>query len=56
MTHFLLMLAFALVVAVVFGVVSKDNLKDQFRYGLRVFMEFMAVGLLIAWLLYFLPL
>lgn len=56
MIHFALMILFALLVAVVFGVVSKENLREQIRYSLRVFGEFMLVGLILAWVFYFLPL
>lgn len=56
MIHFMLMILFALLVAVVFGIVSKENLRDQLRYSLRVFGEFMVVGIILAWILYFLPL
>jgi hypothetical protein len=53
--HFLVMMLFALMVAVVFGVVSRDNVRERLLYGLKVFAEFMGIGLALAWLLYFLP-
>lgn len=56
MIHFALMLVFAAIVAVVFGTISKDNLHDRIKYSLRVFLEFVLVGLLLAWVFYFLPL
>ncbi|CAN5870806.1 hypothetical protein BH18ACI4_BH18ACI4_07650 [soil metagenome] len=46
---------FALFAAVVFGTVAKDTNKDRFFYGLKVFVEFIIIGLLLGWLLYFLP-
>ena len=55
MSHFLLMLAFAAAVSVVFGITGKREVKERFRYGLKVFVEFVGVGLALAWLLYLLP-
>ena len=55
MRHFLVMTAFAVVAAVVFGTVAKDTTHDRVAYGLKVFLEFMAIGMLLSWILYFLP-
>jgi hypothetical protein len=49
------MTLFALVTAVVFGTVAKDTKRDRVLYGLKVFAEFMIIGLLLGWVLYFLP-
>ena len=56
MRHFLVMTAFAILAAVVFGTVAKDSQRERAVYGLKVFVEFIAIGLLLGWLLYFLPL
>jgi hypothetical protein len=56
MRHFLAMTAFAFLAAVVFGIVAKDSQKDRVMYGLKVFVEFMVIGLVLGWILYFLPL
>ena len=56
MRHFLVMTTFAVFAAVVFGTVAKDTSKDRFLYGLKVFAEFMIIGLALGWILYFLPL
>lgn len=55
MRHFFVMTAFAFLSAVVFGTVAKDTPRERFLYGLKVFGEFMIIGLLLAWLLYFIP-
>jgi hypothetical protein len=55
MRHFLIMTAFAAVAAVVFGAVAKDSNRDRVIYGLKVFAEFMVIGLVLAWILYFVP-
>lgn len=55
MRHLMVMLLFSGLVAVVFGTVARDNTRDRVRYGLKIFAEFVGFGLLLAWLLYFLP-
>jgi len=47
---------FATIVALVFGVVARDTGRESVGYGLKVFAEFMGIGLALAWILYFLPL
>lgn len=56
MRHFFVMTAFAAIAAVVFGTVAKDSNHERIAYGLKVFAEFLAIGLVLAWILYFLPL
>lgn len=55
MRHFLIMTGFAVLAAVVFGTVAKDSKGERLIYGLKVFAEFLVIGLVLAWLLYFLP-
>jgi len=55
MRHFLIMTAFAALAAVVFGAVAKDSNRERVVYGLKVFAEFMVIGLVLAWILYFIP-
>ena len=55
MIHFILMIMFALLVAVVFGVVGREGEQGRLRYGLKIFLEFVGVGFALAWLLYFVP-
>ena len=55
MKHFLIMLLFAGLTAVVFGAVGKGTPRDRALYGVKVFAEFVVIGLALAWLLYFLP-
>ena len=55
MRHFLVMTAFAFMAATVFGTVAKDNTRERFLYGAKVFAEFMVIGLALGWVLYFLP-
>jgi hypothetical protein len=53
--HFIVMTVFAVMAAVVFGTVAKDSTQERLTYGLKVFVEFMAIGLILSWVLYFLP-
>lgn len=55
MRHFLVMTLFALLAASVFGTVAKDNPRERLLYGIKVFAEFMIIGLVLAWILYFVP-
>jgi len=55
MRHFLVMTAFAALSAVVFGAVAKDSNRERLMYGIKVFAEFMVIGLVLAWILYFIP-
>ena len=47
---------FAVITAAVFGTVSKDTTEERLIYGIKVFAEFMIIGLALSWVLYFLPL
>ena len=49
------MMLFAALASVVFGGMAKDTPRDRFVYGVKVFAEFMVIGLLLAWFLYFIP-
>jgi len=53
--HLLVMTLFALIVSVVFGSVARDTQRERVLYGLKIFAEFMGIGLALAWLLYLLP-
>jgi hypothetical protein len=55
MRHFLVMTSFAALAAVVFGIVAKDDRRERLVYGVKVFGEFLAIGLVLGWILYFLP-
>lgn len=49
------MTLFAALAAVVFGAMAKDTMQERLLYGLKVFAEFMVIGLVLAWILYFIP-
>jgi hypothetical protein len=53
--HFLVMTLFAALASVVFGAMAKDTTHDRIMYGLKVFAEFIVIGLVLSWILYFIP-
>ena len=55
MRHFLVMSLFAALASVVFGAMAKDTTHERVLYGLKVFAEFMVIGLVLGWILYFSP-
>ena len=55
MRHFLVMTVFAVLASIVFGAVAKDTARERCLYGLKVFAEFMVIGLVLGWVLYFIP-
>ncbi len=55
MNHFLVMMLFAALAAIVFGAISKDTNRERAVYGVKVFAEFIVIGLVLGWILYFIP-
>jgi hypothetical protein len=55
-SHLGLMLIFSLFVSIVFAVLTRDEPREQIRFGARLFGGFVGAGILIGWLLYPLPL
>ncbi len=55
-SHILLLAAFAFFVSVVFAVLSKDDPKEQLRFGGLLFAGFVATAIVLGWLMYPFPL
>jgi hypothetical protein len=55
-SHLVLMVIFSLFVSVVFAVLTRDDPKEQIKFGARLFGGFIGAGILMGWLLYPLPL
>lgn len=55
MRHLLVMTVFAILASAVFGAIAKDTSKERLIYGAKVFAEFMIIGLVLGWILYFIP-
>jgi hypothetical protein len=54
-SHLLLMTLFAFFVSLVFAVIAKDDLREQARFGGLMFVGFMAVAIVVGWLMYPFP-
>ena len=50
-----MMTLFAALASVVFGAMAKDTARERLIYGVKVFVEFIVFGLVLAWILYFIP-
>ena len=55
LSHFGALTTFSLLVAVVFGIITKSTPREQIRYGIFVFISFLAAALIIGWIMYPLP-
>ena len=55
MIHFLYLVGFAFFVAIVFGCLSEGSTRHRVLYGLKIFLQFVGISLIIAWVLYFIP-
>ena len=55
MIHFLYLIAFAFLVSVAFGVFSDGTNRERVIYAGKTFLQFVAVSLVLAWILYFIP-
>ncbi len=53
--HFLLMILFAAFVAIIFCIAGREKPFERFNYGVKIFGEFIVIGLALAWILYWLP-
>ena len=49
------MVLFAVLASIVFGAISKDTTQERWIYGMKVFAEFIVIGLALGWILYFIP-
>ncbi len=56
LSHFSALVIFALIVSTVFALITKNEPREQFRYGVFVFLSFLAVAFVVGWIMYPLPL
>ena len=54
-SHFAALVLFSFLVSVVFAVLSKQNLREQLVYGLKVFAAFVGIALVLGWIMYPFP-
>ena len=55
-SHFLLLVLFSFFVSLVFGVLLRDQPREQLRTGALMFGGFIAAALVLGWLMFPLPL
>lgn len=55
-SHFLVLVLFSFFVSLVFGVLLRDDPREQLRTGGLMFGGFVAAALVLGWLMYPLPL
>jgi hypothetical protein len=55
-SHLVLMAIFAFFVSLVFAVITKDDAREQLRFGGMMFGGFLASALVLGWLMYPFPL
>ena len=55
-SHLVLLALFAFFVSLVFAVLTKDDPRDQLRFGGLLFAGFLAAAVLLGWLMYPFPL
>lgn len=56
LSHFSALVIFGLIVSVVFAGINKTGWRSQLRYGAFVFLGFLAVALIVGWIMYPFPL
>jgi hypothetical protein len=56
LSHFEALVVFALIVSTVFALITKNGPREQLRYGVFVFLSFLAVALAVGWIMFPLPL
>lgn len=50
-----MMTLFAALASIVFGAMGKETTRERWLYSVKIFAEFMVIGLALSWLLYFIP-
>lgn len=54
-SHVVLMVLFAFFVSVVFALISKDDTREQLKFGGQMFAGLMGAAIVLAWLMYPFP-
>lgn len=52
LSHFQVMLVFALVISIAFAFLSKRKLSDRAKYAIWAFFMFVVIGVAIGWAMY----
>ncbi len=56
MIHFIYLLLFSVFVSIAFAVFHNAPTRERIIYGVKTFLQFVVVSLVLAWILYFIPL
>jgi prepilin signal peptidase PulO-like enzyme (type II secretory pathway) len=55
-SHLLLLVIFAFFVSLIFAVLTKDEIREQLRFGALLFGGFVLSAIVLGWLMYPIPL
>ena len=55
MIHFLYLVGFGLFVSAAWAAMSPGSTRERLLSGLKTFIQFVGISLVIAWILYFIP-
>lgn len=55
-SHFALLIVFAFFVSLIFALLSKDDPREQIRFGGLLFAGFLGAAIVLGWLMYPFPL
>jgi hypothetical protein len=55
-SHFGLLVVFAVFVSIIFAALTREDPREQLRFGIRLLAGFVGVALALSWLMYPLPL
>ena len=55
-SHFVLLVVFSFFVSLIFAFLTKDELREQLRFGGLLFAGFLATAVVLGWLMYHVPL
>jgi hypothetical protein len=56
LSHFEALFVFSVIVSTVFALTTKSEPREQLRYGIFVFLSFLAVAVVVGWIMYPFPL
>lgn len=55
MIHFVYLAIFAFFVSVIFGLIEHGDAKHKILHGIKIFVQFVVISLVLGWVFYFLP-
>jgi len=55
MIHFIYLIGFGFFVSVAFSIFTSGTVREKVLYGVKTFLQFVVVSLILAWILYFIP-